>query len=118
MKKMLFAVLVLTFTSSLCFAQEAQAPATTSVSVGTKTFTGKVCSVAIGDATLEAKSEFGIVDDNGQTIGFAVEKGTPVTDKAGKAATLSGIKNDIKVTVEYTIEANGTNKAQSIKFVE
>lgn len=120
MKKILFAVLAINFASSLCFAQQAQAPVTkpTAAVVETKTLTGKVDSVIIGDATKKVKSELVVVADNGQKLSLVVKNGTPITDKGGKTLTLSDIKKGNKVTVEYTAKANGTNKAQSIKLVE
>jgi hypothetical protein len=120
MKKILFAVLALTFVSSLCFAQQASAPVTTSTPapVETKTLSGKVDSLTIGDATSKMKSELVVVDDNGQKLSFVVKSGTPVTDKDAKTIALSDLKKDSKVTVGYTTKASGTNKAQSIKLVE
>jgi len=84
----------------------------------TKTLSGTVDSVTIGDATKGIKSEFVVVDDNGQTISFVVKNGTPVTDKYGKTVTLSDVQKYSKVAVEYTTKVSGTNKAQSIKLVE
>jgi len=84
----------------------------------TKTLTGKVDSVTIGDATKGIKSELVVVDDNGQAVGFVVKKGTPISDKYGKTVTLSDVQKNRKVTVEYTTKTSGTNKAQSIKLVE
>jgi hypothetical protein len=120
MKKILFALLAIAFASSLCFAQPAQAPVSkpTPSPVVTQTLTGKVDSVTIGDATKGMKSELIVVADNGQKLNFLVKSGTPITDKDGKAVTLSDIKKGSKVTVEYTTKASGTNKAQSIKLVE
>jgi hypothetical protein len=120
MKKILLAVLAITFVSSLCFAQEATAP-TTKVAptpVETKTFTGKVDSVSLADATKGTKSEIVVLADNGQKLNFVVKAGTPITDKDGKAVALSDIKKDNKVTVEYTMGKMGAHKAQSIKLVE
>jgi hypothetical protein len=126
MKKILLAVFVFTFTSSLCFAQQVSAPvvqtAQTTQAVQTpavvKTFTGKVDSLTIGDATSGTKSELVVVDDNGKKISFFVKNGTPITDKDEMTITLSDIKKDNKVTVEYKIKASGKNKAQSIKILE
>ena len=120
MKKILFAIFALIFASSLCFAQQASAPVSQTVQtpVVIKTLTGKVDSVTIGDATKGTKSEFVVVAENGQELSFVVKSGTPITDKNAMTVTLSDIKKDNKVTVEYTTKANGTNKAQSIKLVE
>lgn len=120
MKKTLFAVLALTFISSLCFAQEASAPATNSTlaSVETKTFAGKVDSVTIGDATEGTRSELVVLADNGNKLTFVVKSDTPITDKDAKTVALSDIKQDNNVTIEYTMGRKGLHKAQSIKLVE
>lgn len=120
MKKILLAVFVLTFVSSLCFAQQPTVSTTKTVPapVVVKTLTGKVDSVTIGDTTKGTKSELAVVAESGQKLIFVVKSGTPITDKDAKAATLSDIKKDSKVTVEYTTKASGTNKAQSIKLVK
>ncbi len=118
MKKLFFFAAVITLVSSVCFAQQPSTPVTKVVPtpVETKTFTGKVDSVTIGDATKGIKSELVVADDNGQKISFAVNSATPITGKDGKALTLADIKKDSKVTVDYTKKASGTNKAQSIKL--
>jgi len=120
MKKITFSLFAFLFVSSLCFAQQASAPAsqTAQTPVETKTFTGKVDSVSIGDATKGTKSELVVVANNGQKLSFVVKSGTPVTDKDAKTVSLSDIKKDNRVTVEYTISKMGTHKAQSIKLVE
>jgi len=120
MKKILLALLAVAFVSSLCFAQQATAPVSklTPAPVETKTFTGKVDSVSLGDATKGTKSEIVIVADNGQKLSFVVKTSTPITAKDGKTLTLTDIKKDNKVTVEYTTGKMGTHKAQSIKLVE
>lgn len=121
MKKMLLAVLAIIFVSSLCFAQNATAPVSKPspvASIETKNITAKVDSVTIGDVAKGTKSELVVVDDNGQKLSFQVKNGTPITNKDGMTIALSDIKKDSKVAVEYTIKANGTNKAQSIKVVE
>ena len=120
MKKILFAAVILAFASSLCFAQSVKPSVSGSAlaPVVTKTLTGKVDSVTVGDITKGTRSELVVVGDNGQKLSFVVKNGTPVTDKDAKTVALSELKKDNKVTVEYTIKASGTNKAQSIKLVE
>jgi len=120
MKKILFAVLAITLVSSLCFAQQATAPTTkaASITTETKTFTGKADSVSLGDAAKGTKSEIIVMADNGQKMNFVVKAGTPITTKDGKAITLTDIKKDNKVSVEYTMSKMGAHKAQSIKLVE
>lgn len=120
MKKILLAVLTITFVGSLCFAQEASAPVAKPVPapVENKVFTGKVISVSIGDVAKGAKSEIVVLNDKEQKLSFRVKSDTPITAKDGKALTLSDIMKDNKVTIEYTVGKMGNHKAQSIKLVE
>jgi len=120
MKKITFLLFAFLFVSSLCFAQQASAPVsqTAQTPVETKTFTGKVDSVTIGDATKGTKSELVVVAESGQKLSFVVKSDTPITAKDRKTLTLSGIMKDNKVTVDYTTSKMGTHKAQSIKLVE
>ena len=130
MRKIFFSLFAFLCITSLCFAQEAQAPIsqvqvtqskvsqTAQAPVENKTLTGKVDLVTIGDTTKGIKSELVVVADDGQKLSFVVKSGTPVIDKDTKTITLSDIKKDNRVIVEYTTKASGTNKAQSIKLVE
>ena len=125
MKKITFSLSAFLFVTSLCFAQQAQAPVsqptvsqTAQAPVETKTFIGKVESVSIGDAAKGTTSEIVVVDDKGQKLSFGVKTYTQITAKDGKALTLSNIMKDNKVAVEYTTSKMGIHKAQSIKLVE
>ena len=130
MRKIFFFIFAFLCVTSLCFAQEAQAPVSqaqviqSTVSqavqapVENKTLTGKVDLVTIGDAMKGTKSELVVVADDGQKLNFVVKSGTPVTDKDAKTIALSDLKKDNKVTVVYTTGKMGTHRAQSIKLVE
>ena len=120
MKKILLALIVVTFASSLCFAQQptASVSQTASKSVVTKTFKGKVDSVSIGDPTKKIPSKIVVVDDKGQKLSFTVRTTTTdITDKGGKATTLGKMAKDDKVAIEYITTQKGTNKAKSIKVL-
>ena len=91
-------------------------PETEPIVPETKTFTGKVYSVSLGDAKKGTKSVITVVGDNGQKLIFAVEAGTPMTELDGKPIALSYIQKDSKVTIQYTTEADNTNKVRSIKL--
>ena len=120
MKKILLALIVVTFASSLCFAQQptASVSQTASKSVVTKTFKGKVDSVSIGDPTKKIPSKIVVVDDKGQKLSFTVRTTTDITVKDGKAITLSNIVKDNKVAIEYITTKKGINRAESIKVAE
>jgi len=121
MKKIIFILLAVTFASSLCFAQQASAPAMTKSApkpVEVKKFSGKVDSVSIGDAAKGIKPGIVVVNEKAQKLSFVLKTGTTITANDGKALKLSDLKKDTKVAVEYTIGRTGIHKAQSIKVVE
>jgi len=137
MKKTLFTLIAATFISSLCFAQqeptstkESQKPAAAATAgvaaatalapapVLTKTITGKVDAITIGDVSKGIKSEIVVVGQDGQKLSLAVKSGTPIVAKDAKIITLKEIKKDDKVSVEYITKQSGAHRAESIKIVE
>jgi len=125
MKKILFALLAVAFVVSLCFAQEPEessasasqsAPAVSQAEI--KSFTGKVYSVSVGNVDEGTKPQITVTDDNGQNLIFVIESGALIADKDGNILAPTDIKNDSKVSVTYTTDADGTNKAQSIKATQ
>ena len=119
MKKILFAVLVLTFASSLCFAQQTSVPVSPSATkqVETKSVVGKIDSITLANTTKGTHSAIAVVDEKGQKMDFAVKVSTVISAKDGKKLTFSDLKKDSKVIVEYVMTEKGT-RAQSIKLVE
>ena len=125
MKKILFALLAVAFVVSLCYAQESQDPspsanqsAPSTSQAETKLFTGKVNSVSVGNVDEGTKPQITVTDDNGQNLSFVIDSSALITDKDGNMLVLTDIKNDSKVMATYTIDADGTNKAQSVKVIE
>ena len=129
MKKIIFALLAVVFAVSLCFAQESEESSVSAsqsappvyqptYQVETKSFTGKVNSVSIGNVDEGTKSQITVTDDNGQNLSLAVDSDALITDKDGNMLNPTDIKNDSKVIVTFTIDADGTNKAQYIKATE
>jgi hypothetical protein len=123
MKKILFALLAVAFAASLCFAQESEESSASQsgppvFQAETKSFTGKVYSVSAGNADEGTKPQITVTDDNGQNLIFVIDSGVLIADNDGNILTPADIKNDSKVTVTYTTDADGTNKAQSIKATE
>ncbi|MCX5707098.1 MAG: hypothetical protein NTW13_05550 [Candidatus Omnitrophica bacterium] len=121
MKKILLAILAVTFISSLCFAAgQSTAPVTKAVSNPSvvNTFRGNVESVTLGDSTKKVRSEITVVGDKGQKLSFAVRPKVEISGKDGKATTLGKVAKGDKVVVEYTTTQKGTRKANSIKLVE
>jgi len=125
MRKTIFSLFALLSVTSLCFAQQTQTQVSktavshkSSVTVATtKTLTAKVDTVTIGDPVKGTQSELAIVADDGTKSSFVVKSGTPVTDKEAKPVSLSDLKKDNKVAVEYVTQS-GTKKAISIKLAE
>ncbi len=123
MKKILFALLAVAFAASLCFAQESEESSSQSApplsQSETKSFTGRVNSVSVGNVDVGTKPQIAVVDDHGQNNpSFVIDSRTLIADKDGNILALTDVKNKSKVTVTYTTDADGTNKAQSIKLVE
>jgi len=125
MKKILFALLAVAFTASLCFAQESEEPsvsasqsAPSTPQAETKSFTGKINSVSVGNVDEGTKPQITVVDDNGKNLSFVIESGALIADKDGNILSPAVIKNDSKVAVTYTTDVDGTNKAQSLKITQ
>jgi len=125
MKKVLFALFVVVLVVSLCYAQESEgSSASTSQSAPpvsqaeTKSFTGKVNSVSIGNVDEGAKPQITVTDDNGQNLNFVIDSGVMIEDKDRNMLVFTDIKDDSKVVVTYTTDADGINKAQSVKVIE
>ncbi|MDD5477933.1 MAG: hypothetical protein PHG87_07055 [Candidatus Omnitrophica bacterium] len=137
MKKILFTLIAVTFINSLCFAQQestaakepqkpagsatapvAVAPVSVPAPVLSKSITGKVETVSIGDLSKGIKPEIVVIGEDGQKLSLVVKPGTPIVAKDTKIITLTEIKKDDKVTVEYITKQSGTHRAESIKLVE
>ncbi|MCK9430633.1 MAG: hypothetical protein M0R17_11595 [Candidatus Omnitrophica bacterium] len=121
MKKILLALLVVQFSSSLCLAQQASTTtgqtAPTLPEIRTVNGTGRVSLVIIGDFTKGIKSQLSIGDDYGRNLSFSVSDDTLITDKDGKTIALGDLKKGNKVAVLYAI-GKRVNRAQSVKLLE
>lgn len=120
MKKILLALLMLTFISSFCFAQQPVSPITKTnpVTVETKTLTGKVELVSLVDPVKGTKSEIVVVDEKGQKTTFLVKTTTTLYDADYKTTTLDKITKDQTVKVKYTTTKDGVNEAISIRVIK
>jgi len=121
MRKLLLALFAVAFTVSLSFAQSVmEPPAPTDQSTQStsptkiKFFSGKVKSISVGNVDKGTNSQITVTDDTRQELSFIVESGTLITGNNGSTLTFADIKNDSQVNVQYTSEADGTNKAQAI----
>lgn len=121
MKNIFIALLMLTFASSVCFAQQPITPSTGKVvtqTVETKTFTGKVESVSLADPAKGIKSEIVVVDEKGQKNTFLVKDVTTLYDADYKAITLDKIVKDQTVKVKYVTTKDGVTEAISIRVIK
>ena len=129
MKKILFALLAVAFVVSLCFAQEPDESSTSDsqsassvyqpvYQVETKSFTGKVNSISVGNLDEGTKTQITVTDHKGQNVNLIIDSDTLVTDKDGNMLEPANINNASEVAVIYTVDADGINKAQSVKATE
>ena len=135
MKKVIFAIVAVAFVFSFSFAQAAKvtakpkalaalaAPAAPAAPVAaapaapvTKSFTGKVDTVTVGDEVMGIQAGITLVADSGEKIAIMVPSGTPITVVDGSTIMLSGVQKDSKAVVEYAVTEVGGNKALSIKL--
>ncbi|MDD5195873.1 MAG: hypothetical protein PHQ96_09420 [Candidatus Omnitrophica bacterium] len=124
MKKIIFVMLAFTFIGSLCFAQEAAAPAAdpavpeAAKPVEAKTCTGKIDSITTGDAANNTAPEVAVMDEQGQKLVFVIKDNTVISQSNGEPATLIGLKKDDKVIIMYTTDEKGVNGAQSVQLAD
>ena len=129
MKKIIFALLAVVFAVSLCFAQESEESSVSAsqstlpvyqptYQVETKSFTGKVNSISVGNLDEGTKTQITVTDHKGQNVNLIIDSDTLVTDKDGNMLEPANINNASEVAVIYTVDADGINKAQSVKATE
>ena len=119
MKKILLAMLAVSFAGSLCFAEQAMPPMgakSMPKAVETKAFTGKVESVSLPDVVKGIKSEITVVDEKNQKLSFLVKGTTTIYDAYSNTILLDSIKKDSNVKVAYVITKEGVNEATSIRL--
>ncbi len=125
MKKTLLTLMTLALAGSVCFAQDKAAEAksapkaaatrTAVKSEESKSFTGKVESVTIGNAAKKTRSEVTAVNEQGTKMTFLVKSSAAIT-KDGKKAALGDVKKDSGVKVKYTTGSTGKHRARSIEI--
>jgi len=115
MRKIAILVLVMMCVSSICFAQQAAAPAKESAVAQLKKITGKIVSVTVTEPAKDVMTgTVTIVDDMGKVANFSVNSTTNIIDAALNKLTLGQIKSASKVKLNYSKTASGENKAESI----
>ncbi|MEI8349904.1 MAG: hypothetical protein WCI77_07100 [Candidatus Omnitrophota bacterium] len=113
MQKIFLVMCFFVFVGGVCFAKQSTTCKTASPAAASKTFTGKVTLISLGDAKKAATSDIAVVNDKGQEMSFAVKKGTPVFGKDGKSITLAAVVKGNKVIIKYTV-----GKIESITVIE
>jgi len=122
MRKILFALIAVAFSSSLCFAQEPSAAVD-----AIKTVTGKIETIRRAMKSRPPKWEHAMVtvtaDSGERTVVYAV-KATLVTDVSGKDMSAGGrfgvfsLKNGQRVEVKYLPVKRDHNEAISIRCLD
>ena len=113
MKDTLFTLIAILSLSTICFAQQSQAP--TEVF---KTCKGKIESISIANPKNGTPAEIMVLDDKGQRIKFVVKPGTTISDENDKTPSLDKIGKEDNLVIEYRTTKEGINIAESIKSVE
>lgn len=84
----------------------------------TKTFTGRVDLVFLGDATERTCSEIVVVADNGEEIRFRLKSDITIINKDGTVIALKDLKRGSEITVDFTKTKMGTCNAQYIRVLK
>jgi len=108
MKKIVVALVIAVMTAGVAFAQNAPTPA----AQATLTVTGTIQKIVKANATKKTSEQI-VVRVDGKDVTFIVLGTTEIKDAAGKAAKFSALTKGAKVTVLYTVTAQG-NEAKSI----
>lgn len=125
MKRVIFLLLTAVFFGSLCFAEEAQAPAQDTPAkdtppaalLKTRSFIGFVSSVFSGDAMAGMRPQIIVLDASGRQWNFTVADDATVIDKNGDATSLNWLGKGTKVEIRYTETQDGPKIARSIKVM-
>ncbi|MBN2143536.1 MAG: VCBS domain-containing protein [Candidatus Aureabacteria bacterium] len=116
MKKLLFTLIAAAFTAvcftAVCYAQD-ETPAAPAAEEISKS--GIIDSVTVANAEEDTQSQI-ILDENGTKITVAVQDTTTIYDADMNATEFINLKKGDKVTVKYTISADGVNEAVSINL--
>jgi len=120
MKKSIFLVAIISFVSSVCFAQQPPVAAqrVTQPQVHTKTVVGKIETITLADSTKGTNAELAIVDENGNKMNLVVTSTTIIRDSATAVISLDKLAKEEKVQVKYHITTVGTNEATSIMLLK
>jgi len=122
MKKIVVALVIAVMTAGVAFAQNGPAPAaqnpkttaapTAPAAQATLTVTGTIQKIVKANATKKTSEQI-VVRVDGKDVTFIVLGTTEIKDATGKAAKFSALTKGAKVTVLYTVTAQG-NEAKSI----
>ncbi len=80
------------------------------------TFTGKIQSVSLADATKGVSAQITATDDAGKAQVFTVKDGTTIYNEKSEAIGLDKLKAADKVSVKYTTSGT-TQEAVSVRIV-
>lgn len=122
MKKIALVVLAVMVTASFCYAADdvkVNEPMG-AMADATGKFVGKVVSVAtLGQADkAQGASQVTVADESGKAVVFVVDPAAKVVDATLNAITLKDLKAGEKVSVEYSKDKEGAEKAKAINVVK
>jgi len=120
MKKSIFLVAIISFVSSVCFAQQPPLAAQriAQPQVQTKTVVGKIETVTLADSTKGTNAELTVVDENGNKTNLVVASTAIIRDSATAIISLDKLAKEEKVQVEYHKTTAGANEATSIMLLK
>ena len=112
MKKLLIALIALTFVASLCYAAPAGQAAKSTEEL--KTFVGKIVSLEYADPTKGVdKNNMKVLGPDGNPVSFAVPATVTLLDAATRIVTLNNFKVGDTVKIERVKgEVKSVQKAQ------
>ena len=111
MKKVIIALIALTFVASLCFAAEGAAKKSTEE---LKTFVGKIVSLEYADPTKGiSKNNMKVLGPDGNPVSFTIPVTVTILDAATRITTLNTFKVGDTVKIERVKgEVKSIQKAQ------
>ena len=126
MKKIIVAVLALLCAASLCYAADESAAASSKATepVGalveaTGVYVGNIASIAVQGTTQgKVNGLMTVSDEKGTTKIFPLDETVKVVDTTLNTLTLNQLKKGEKVSVEYSKDQSGQEKAKTINVVQ
>jgi len=121
MKKIPFALFIVIFINSLCFAEQPSKPANQAASeqIENRTFKDKVKSISLGDPAKGIPPRIVVIAlENNKEYTIDVQNFTTIYDMRGQQITLDKINKGSVIATEYIKDKSGKYLLKSIKVVK